>query len=173
MSKNQSEISSFLAIGRFHKAHGVRGEIRVAMHTDLPERFTWLETVYVGETQLTPYKVESVRFHKGYALIKLEGIDQREAIEQLRHEWLMIPESEAIPLEEGEYFYHDLIGLSVETADGTMLGTIKEILETGANDVFVVKQEKGELLLPDIEEVVKEIDIDNSKMIVSLIDGLA
>jgi 16S rRNA processing protein RimM len=93
----------FLVIGRVVKPHGVRGEVRVQVITDVPERFEWLKTVYVGERDPQPMVVESVRFHKTFVLVKLAGYDTREAAVSLRSQILQVPESEAVPLEEDEY----------------------------------------------------------------------
>jgi 16S rRNA processing protein RimM len=162
----------FLIIGRALKAHGVRGEIRVAVHTDLPERFTWLKTVYLGETNPQPMSVEGVRFHQNFALLKLVGVDDRDAAEELRGEWLQVPLEEAIPLEEGEYFLYQLIGLTVVSDEGEALGELAEILETGANHVFLARGPRGDILLPDTKEVIRDIDFENGRMVVRLLPGL-
>ncbi len=162
----------FLVIGEISKPHGVRGEVRVIPHTDLPERFTWLESVYVGRTNPRRIAVEGVRFHKELILLKLAGYDDRNAAELLRGEWLQVPEEEAIPLEEGEYFLYQLIGLDVVASTGEHLGTLVEVLETGANNVFIVRGPEREILLPDTDEVVLEIDFDQNRMTVFLLPGL-
>ena len=171
-SAEQSAEPRFLVIGRVLKPHGVRGEVRVEVTTDLPERYTWLDTVYVGKREPKPVRVESVRFHKSWALIKLEGYDSRETAGVLRSEWLQVPEEEGIPLEEGEYFLFALIGLEVHSDAGVQLGIIKDVIETGANNVFVVKGPLGEILIPDIEEVVLEIDFEDKIMVVHPLEGL-
>lgn len=162
----------FLVIGQVSKPHGVRGEVRVQPHTDLPERFTWLETVYVGEDDPQPVAVESVRFHQGVVLLKLAGYDDREAVQTLRGEWLLVPEAEGIPLEEGEYYLYQLEGLRVYSETGEYLGKLITVLETGANNVFVVEGESGEILLPDTKEVIQAIDFENGCMTVHLLPGL-
>lgn len=162
----------FLVIGRVIKPHGVRGELRVEIITDLPERFTWLETVYVGEEALEPIGVESVRFHKSFALVKLAGYDTRETAAALRAELLLVPEDEGIPLEEDEYYLYQLEGLAVYTDEGEHLGELVEVLETKANNVFIVQGSRGEVLLPDIDEVVLDIDFENVRMEVHLLPGL-
>lgn len=171
-SVETSAEPSFLIIGQIQKPHGVRGEVRVVSHTDFPERFTWLETVYVGEKDLRLMTVESTRFHGDLVLLKLEGFDSRESVESLRGQWLQVPESEAVPLEEGEYYLYQLEGLRVFTDEGEDLGELVQVMETGANNVFVVRGESGELLLPDTDEVVQEIDFENGRMIVHLLAGL-
>jgi 16S rRNA processing protein RimM len=166
----------FLIIGRVVRAHGVRGEMHVTIHTDVPERFTWLERVFISKDEddqnPRPVPLESVRFHKGNALVKLGGYDSREQVELLRTWWLMVPEEEGIPLEEGEYFLYQLEGLEVYTDEGEHLGTVSEVLQTKANNVFVVQGPAGELLLPDTEEVVLEVDVEAGRITVHLIPGL-
>ena len=170
-SVEPSAEPSFLIIGRIQKPHSVRGEVKVMPHTDFPERFTWLETVYVGDDPM-PVAVESVRFHGDVVLLKLVGYDSREAAQALRGQWLQVPESEAVPLEEGEYYLYQLEGLQVFSDEGEALGELVQVMETGANNVFVVRGESGELLLPDTDEVVQEIDFENGRMIVHLLAGL-
>ena len=164
--------TDFIVIGQITKPHGVRGELRVKPHTDEPERFTWLEQVYVGETARSLMLVEKARVHQGMILLKFTAVNDRTAAEALRGEWLMVPEDEALPLEEGEYYLFQLEGLAVFTDDGEDLGVLTSIIETGANHVFVVQGAQGELLLPDIDEVVQEIDFENGRMVVKLLPGL-
>lgn len=162
----------FLVIGRIVKPHGVRGEVRVEVHTELPERFGWLESVYIGDPDPKPVAVEQVRFHKSSVLLKLAGYDDRIDAEKLRAQWLLIPEDEGLPLEEGEYYLYQIIGCTVISDQGQVLGKIVEVIETKANNVFVVEGPRGELLLPDTEEVIKEVDLENSRVLVHLISGL-
>lgn len=162
----------FLVIGRILKPHGVRGELRVEILTESPERYDWLERVFVGENEPEPYQVESVRFHKTWVLLKLAGCDNRNSANLLRSQLVQIPESEGIPLENGEYYLFQLIGLDVFSEEGENLGRITEVLETNANNVFVVNGEKGEILIPDIEDVVRLIDFDRSRVEISPLPGL-
>ncbi len=162
----------FLVIGKILKAHGVRGEVRVLPYTDLPERFTWLEEVYVGECRPQSMVVEGVRFHKDLVLLKLAGIDHREQTDRLKGELLQVSLADAIPLEEDEYFLFQLIGLQVYSDEGHYLGELKNVIETGANNVFVVQGEDKEILLPDTQEVVTEIDFENGRLTVHLLPGL-
>lgn len=171
-SESEHSEPRFLVIGQVTKPHGVRGEVRVMPHTDLPERFGWLEAVYVGEAPPVQVAVDSARVHKGFVLLKLAGCDNRDEAQKLRGKLLQIPEDQAIPLEENEYFLHDVVGLSVETEDGTELGAITEVIETGANNVFVVKGSKGEVLIPDTDEVVVDIDFEQNRMIIHPLPGL-
>ena len=166
------EAMDFIVIGEITKPHGVRGELRVKPHTDEPQRFTWLEQLYVGEAQPRSMAVEKARVHQGMILLKLTAVNDRAAAESLRGELLLVPEDEALPLEEGEYFLFQLEGLVVSTVEGETLGTLSRVIETGANNVFVVQGEAGELLLPDIAEVIQEIDFENGRMTVQLLPGL-
>ena len=164
--------SRFLVIGRILKPHGVRGELRVEILTELPERFTWLDSVYIGKEDPTLYKLEGVRFHKSLVLLKLKDCDDRNSADLLRSQLVQIPEAEGLPLEEGEYYLHQVIGLEVYTEEGDFLGHVKEMLETKANNVFVVRDTKKEILLPDIDEVIREIDFDSGRILVTLLPGL-
>jgi len=162
----------FLVIGQVAKPHGVRGDVRVVVHTDLPERFTWLDEVYIGEEDPRPVPVEYTRFHKDWVLLKLAGYDDRDAVESLRGQLLKVREDQSIPLEEDEYFLFQLIGLAVISEDGDRLGELVQVIETGANNVFVVRGLQGEILIPDIAEVVRDIGFDSGQITVHLLPGL-
>ncbi len=166
----------FLVIGQLIKPHGLRGEMRAAVYTQLPERFTWLEYVYMSRdpADLAPQRVavRTVRFHQGSVLIRIGDYDTRDDLETLRGMWLMVPANEAIPLDKDEVFHHDLLGLEVFTDEGEQLGILSEVLETGANDVFVVHGSRGEVLLPNIPAVVQSVDLEKRTMVVHIIPGL-
>lgn len=169
--EDQDELE-YLVIGQITKPHGVRGEVRVMPHTDVPERFTWLETVFVGDTDGEPVTVEHARLHQGMVLLKLAGVNGREAAEALRDKLLYVSELDAIPLDEDEYYLFELEGMEVVAEDGRILGTLIEVLETKANNVFLVRGDSGEVLLPDTEEVIREIDFENGRILVHLLPGL-
>jgi 16S rRNA processing protein RimM len=150
--------------------------MRVEVLTELPERLTWLEHVYLArdpdEQNPDRATVEKVRLHKEQALLQLEGIATLEAAEALRSMLLLIPLEEALPLEEDEYYFYQLEGLDVYTDDGERLGVLQEVLETGANEVFIVAGARGELLLPNTLEVVQEIDLEAGRITVHILPGL-
>lgn len=171
-SVEKSAEPHFLAIGRIIKPHGVHGEVRVELLTDVPERFEWLDAVFVGEANPRRLELESVRFHQGVVLLKLSGYPTRTEAELLRGELLQVPRSEAVPLEDDEYFLYQLEGMDVYTVDEVFIGQLTEILETGANNVFVVDGPTGQHLLPDIPDVVKDIDIENGRIIITPLPGL-
>ena len=162
----------FLVIGQITKPHGVRGEVRVLPLTDDATRFTWLEKAFVGEHNPQPVVVESARLHKEMVLVKLMGFDGRNAAEQLRGQWLQILVEDAIPLAENEYYLYQLEGLQVVSDEGQQLGKLVDVIETKANNVFVVEGALGQILLPDTTEVILEIDFENGRMIVTLLPGL-
>ena len=166
------EEPRFLAIGEIIKPHGVRGEVVVHVITDFPERFKDLEQVYIGEESPQLVAVERVRFHQKRVLLKLHGYEDRTAAERLRGQLLLIPVEEAMPLEPDQYYEHQIIGLEVWTTDGVHLGEVTEILRTGANDVYVVRSATRELLLPAIEEVIHQVDLEKGRILVELMEGL-
>lgn len=163
-----------LEVGQIVNTFGIKGEVKVTPFTDDINRFDNLKKVYVKtrkEDKL--YKVEGVRYHKNMVLLKLEGIENPEQAELLKNAYLEIDREDAIPLKEGQYFIVDLIGLDVYTDEGKLLGKVDDIYNTGANDIYVVKDELGkQILLPGIKDVIKEVDLDNEKIIVHLIPGL-
>ena len=163
-----------LEIGQIVNTFGIRGEVKVVPFTNDIKRFDDLKKVYVkSNKQSKQYKVENVRYHKNMALLKLEGINNPEIAEMLKNSYLEIDREDAIPLEEGTYFIADLIGLDVYTDEGKLLGKVNDIYNTGSNDIYVIKDEFGkQILLPGIKEVIKDVQIENSKIIVHLIPGL-
>lgn len=161
-----------LAIGRILRPWGVRGELKVEILTEDPTRFQRLETVYVGP-QFVPHRLERARLHKGDLILKLAGCDDRNAAEELRDLLVNVAMEDALPLEEGDYWFHQILGLEVWTTEGEKLGVVREVLETGANDVYVVRDQSGrEVLIPALKDVVLEIDLDAGRMLVELLEGL-
>jgi 16S rRNA processing protein RimM len=166
-----------LAIGRVAGVHGLRGELKVDILTDDPHRFGLLERVLVGLEDEEPvsWPLEGYRLHKGRALLKLGKCDDRATAETLRGQLVRVPLEEALPLEEGQYFEHQIIGLEAWTADGEHLGSVVEVIFTGANEVYVIRSagpRRRELLIPAIEEVVLEVDLEGGRLVVELIEGL-
>lgn len=161
----------FLAVGRVARPFGLGGELRVELLTDYPEQLVRLRTVYLGP-EAEPWEVEGIRLHKGGALFKLSGCEDRNAADLLRGALVQIALEDAVPLEEDEYYEHQIVGMTVVEQDGTPLGKVTEIVSTGANDVYVVVGPDGELLLPAIESVILEIDLDADRMVVHVMEGL-
>jgi 16S rRNA processing protein RimM len=167
----------YLTVGRVVGAHGLRGELTVEILTDDPHRFGRLDRVLVGleGEEPVPWLLIGYRLHKRRALLRLAGCEDRPTAETLRGYLIQIPRGEAIPLEEGEYFEHQILGLGVWTVSGECLGEVAEIIYTGANEVYVVHgTDPGhpEILIPAIEDVVLKIDLEAGRLVVKLPEGL-
>ena len=166
----------YLSVGRVLRPHGVRGELRVEIITDYPERLAQHIHFFLAHPNspatVRRYAVERLRYHKETLLLKLEGCDDRDGAEQLRGMLVQIPIEDAVPLEEGEYYLFQLVGAQVETEGGESLGQITDVIETGANDVYVVRGPRGEILIPAIDEVVVELDLESKRMVVVLLPGM-
>jgi len=162
----------YLAVGRILRPRGLRGELKVEILTEDPSRFQLLETVYVGP-QFVPYQLERARLHQDVLLLKLIGCDDRDTAETLRDMLVQVAVEDALPLKEGEFWTYQILGLEAWTVEGELLGVVREVLETGANDVYGVQDKNGaELLIPALTDVVLEIDIDAGRMLVELPEGL-
>ena len=161
--KNRDRI----VIGKIGAPHGVRGEMRVIPLTDFPERFQELEQVYVGDDLM---QVEDCWYHKQFVIMKLKECPHREAAAELTGQLLYVDKSQAMPLEEGEYYTFDIIGLEAFDLEGNSLGHITEVLKTGSNDVYVAsrKGQAQQILIPALKAVVKEINLPEGKMVVDL-----
>lgn len=163
-----------LEIGQIVNTFGIKGMVKVKPFTDDIKRFDELKTVYVEKnSNQTEYEIEEVKYHKGMVLIKFKGIDKVEQAEMLRNTYLTVSRDSVEELEEGRYYIVDLLGLEVYTDEQILLGTLEDIFNTGSNDIYVVKDKQGkQILLPAIQDVVKQIDIENKKIIVHLLPGL-
>ena len=163
-----------LEVGKITNTHGLRGEVKVVPWMDAPEDFERLERVYLRtRKEDIPLTVKSVRYQKNNLIVKFAEYDDINDIEQYKNCVLCAERSELGELPEGSYYIVDLIGLEVLTEDGERVGVISDIFNTGANDIYEVKRDgKKALLLPVIDEVVKEVDINNGKVIVNIMDGL-
>ena len=163
-----------LEVGQIVNTFGIKGEVKVVPFTNDINRFDDLKKVYVtSRKEAKLYKVENVRYHKNMVLLKLENINNPEDAEMLKNAYLEIDREDAIPLEEGTYFIADLIGLEVYSDEGNLLGKVEDIYNTGSNDIYVIKDELWkQILLPGIKEVIKDVQIQNAKIIVHLIPGL-
>ena len=163
----------FLAVGKLLKPHGVRGEMRVKIWTDFPERLRTGATVYLGKTR-RQVRIKSVRGHQSSALIAFDEFESREAAGEFRNQVIFVRTADLPPLPEGEMYQHQLLRLQVVLdADDTPLGVIAEILETGANDVFLVRPPQGkDILIPDIDSVVLKTDLETGQVRIRPLPGL-
>ena len=163
-----------LEIGQIVNTFGIKGMVKIKPFTDDIRRFDELKTVYVEKNSTqTEYEIEEVKYHKDMVLIKFKGIDKVEQAEMLRNSYLTVSRDSVEKLEEGRYYIVDLLGLEVYTDEQILLGTLEDIFNTGSNDIYVVKDKQGkQILLPAIQDVIKQIDIENKKIIVHLLPGL-
>jgi 16S rRNA processing protein RimM len=155
------------------RPHGVRGEVNMRALTDYPRRLSAQARLYLGSHH-QPFAVRRVRQRSEEMLIvQFEGVDDRNAAESLREEMVYVHIDDAVPLEEGEYYLYQIEGIRVVTSDGEELGQVTDVIETGANDVYVVTTPGGtEHLIPAIEDVIQTVDIAGGLMVVKLLDGL-
>ncbi len=161
----------YISVGRVVAPWGDKGEVKVKILTDFPERFALLQKVYIGRTA-RPFTVKGFRLHKGFAILNLEECRTRSDAEALRGQFIQIPIEEAMPLEEGEFYEFEIIGLEVWSDEGEYLGKVREIIYTGANDVYVLDGPLGEVLIPAIEDVILEVDLEKGRMTVKPPEGL-
>jgi len=163
---------TLVVVGRVIRPHGVRGELRVQPDTDFPQRLRTLpQAVLVTAERSTPVRVEAVRPAGEAVLVKVAGIDSAEAAAAWRGAYLAVPPELAAPLPAGRHYVFDVLGLTVETEDGRVLGTVDEVLRTPAHDVYVVRGAR-EVLLPAISSVVLQVDPAGGRMVVRPLPGM-
>lgn len=167
-------MNQMFTIGKIVNTHGVKGEIKVMPMTDDPTRFEKLKTVYLVNKTTASYPIETVRYHKGCVLLKLKGIEDMNAAERLKGSEIKIERKDSLPLGKDEYYRADLYDLEVYTEEKRFLGKLVDILETGSNDVYVLRKadRPKDLLIPAIKQVIKDVDIPNKTMTVHLLEGL-
>ncbi len=161
---------SHLVVGRAVRPWGVRGMLKVQILSDFPQRFLDLQEVYIGGKL---HRVETSRLHQRMALVKLAGCDARSQAERFRGALLEVKVEDAVPLSEDEYYVYQVVGLNVCTKDGQHLGRVSEVLRTGSNDVYLVHDGDRELLIPAIEDVVLEVDLEGGRLLVELMEDWA
>ena len=167
-------MEDMLQVGVITQTHGVRGEVKVFPTTDDVNRFKKLKQVILDTGKETmPLEIQSVKFFKQFVILKFKGIDNINDIEKYIRCSLYVTREHAVALEEDEYFIADMIGMEVCTEDGNIFGTLKDVIETGANDVYVIENaEHGEVLVPAIKECIRSVDIEKGQMMIHLMDGL-
>ena len=167
-------MEDLLQVGVITTTHGVRGEVKVFPTTDDPARFKKLKNVILdtGKEKID-LEVAGVKFFKNMVILKFKGIDDINDVEKYSKKSLYVTRENAVKLKKNEYFIADLIGLKVESDEGEDLGILSDVLQTGANDVYVLSKEgEDDILLPAIKECVKEVDIENGTILVHLLPGL-
>lgn len=165
---------NLLQVGAILDTHGLRGEVKVFPTTDDPSRYDDLEEVELltKEGNYLHLEIERVRYFKNLVIVKFKNYDHINDIEQYKKCNLYVTRENAVELEADEYFVADLIGLMAKTDEGEELGQIKDVLTTGANDVYVIDTKEGELLVPAIHDCVQEVDLEAGVMTLHLLPGL-
>jgi 16S rRNA processing protein RimM len=163
----------WVAVGEIVGTFGVHGELKVSPLTDFPERFERTSTVYVGKER-TPFAVEGAHLHKQQVLLRLRGVTDPETGQRLRGARIWIPADQIMPLPSDQFYLHDVIGMRVRHVNGTELGTIEDVMQTGGNDVFVVRVpgSGAEVLLPAVKEFIKSVGVAERVVVVDPIPGL-
>lgn len=159
----------FLIVGRILAPWGRKGEVKVEVMTDFPDRFESGRSLYLDGR---PLRIEESRPHKQHLLVKLATIDSIDDAEKLRAHHLTIPSSELRPLPDDEYYAFQIVGLKVSTTEGRYVGEVTDVMTTAGNDVYVVRAGSREVLIPAIEDVVKSVDLDAGEMVIEAIEGL-
>ena len=167
-------MEDLLKVGVITTTHGVRGVVTVYPTTDEPERFLELDYVLLDTgRELRKLEIKNVKFFKNLVILKFKGVDNINDIEKYKGRDLWIPREEGQELEEDEYYIADLLGMSVVLEDGQEFGTLKDVMETGANDVYIIDSaEHGEVLLPAIRECILDVDLEKNVMTIHLMKGL-
>ena len=166
-------MEQFLQVGVISSTHGIRGEVKVFPTTDDAARFKKLKKVLLdtGKERLE-LEVQSVKFFKQFVIVKFRGIDNINDIEMYKGKSLLVPREDAVRLEKDEYYIADLLGMDVFTEDGHF-GVLKDVMETGANEVYIIGSDAhGEVLVPAIRQCILDVDVEERKMVICLMDGL-
>lgn len=164
----------YFEIGQIVNHFGIKGMVKVNPFTDDISQFEEMETILVEKKgSIQEMQIEDVKYSKNQVLLKLKGIETVEEAEKYRNCYLKLPREKARKLPKNTYFIADLIGLEVYTEEGNLLGKVDDIYNTGASDIYVIKDELGkQILLPAIKEVIKQVDLEEEKIVVHLLEGL-
>ncbi|MCL0101785.1 ribosome maturation factor RimM [Dehalococcoidia bacterium] len=166
---NPESESQFIGVGRVVRPFGIRGELKVNVLSDVPDRFEPNGALFIKGTH---YSIERSRVHKGALILKLDGVETEEAAEEFRGVLLEVPESTTASLPSGTFFHFQILGLKVVTTEGQHLGEVVDIVSTKANDVYVTRGETGEVLIPAIADVIKSVDLERQQLIIEALPGL-
>lgn len=166
-------MEQFLQVGVISSTHGIRGEVKVFPTTDDAARFKKLKKVLLDtDREQVELEIQSVKFFKQFVILKFKGIDNINDIEKYKGKSLLVPREDGVPLGRDEYYIADLIGMEVFAGD-ERFGVIKDVMETGANEVYIIDSDMhGEVLIPAIRQCVLDVDVENKKMQIRLMDGL-
>ena len=173
MCAKEIRPQTHLAIGKILKPWGLKGAVKLYSYAESPESFLRISELYVeSEDGQVVLSVEDAKQHKKAVLVKFKGRDRIEDVEGLVGLTLYVDKEELPPLEEGEYYWYQLIGMEVSTDTGKSIGTLEKILDTGSHDVYVVRKGERETLIPAVRDVIQEVDVAGKRMIIHAIEGL-
>ena len=167
-------MQEFFELGQIVNVFGIKGFVKVVPYTEDISRFKQLDKVFLVKDNIKKeYEIEEIKYHKNFVLVKFKYINTVEDAETLRNYYIQVKRENLGELEEGTYYIADLLGLDVYSEDGKLLGVLEDIYNTGSNDIYVVREKNGkQILLPAINDVIKEINIKDKKILVHLINGL-
>ena len=166
-------MENLLQVGVITTTHGIRGEVKVFPTTDDPRRFEELPSILLDTgKELCELEIQRVKYFKQFVILKFRDVDDINEIEPYKGKSLYVTRDMAVPLEENEYYIADLIGMDVFLEDGSLFGRIKDVLETGANDVYIVQTQEKEVLIPAIKDCILQVDVQSNKMVIHLMKGL-
>ena len=168
------ELPEYVTIGQITKPHGIRGSLKVEPLTDDPQRFKWLDKIYLtfDEKERTQYHIDHVQIGPQFVYLTLDEITNRDEAEKCRSAYIEITRDECLPLPKDEHYYFDLIGFSVKTKDGKYIGALTDVQSFPAHDLYVVQSDSKEILIPAVPEIVVGVDGDSREIIIDPIDGL-
>lgn len=166
-------MEDLLRVGVVTTTHGVRGEVKVFPTTDDPTRFEDLTQVILDTgREKRSLEITGVKYFKNLVILKFKGLDNVDDVANFRQAEIYIRREDAVPCEENENYIADLLGMEVVTEEGMVLGTLKQVYETGANDVYIVQSDKKEYMIPAIQDCVKDVDLETNRMTIHVIPGL-
>ena len=166
-------MEDLLQVGVITTTHGIRGEVKVFPTTDDPRRFEELPSVLLDTgKELCELEIQRVKYFKQFVILKFQDVDDINEIEPYKGKSLYVTRDMAVTLGENEYYIADLIGMDVFLEDGSLFGKIKDVMETGANDVYIVQTQEKEVLIPAIKDCVLQVDVESNKMVIHLMKGL-
>lgn len=162
------------AVGKISKSIGLKGEVRVTLLTDSPDRFRRLKAVWIGseESTATRYKIQSVRVSRAAVVMQVEKVQTRTAADALRGQFVFVADKDEVKPRQGSYFIHEIVGMAVVDEAGMSIGTVQEVMQLPANDVWVVTSGEKEFLIPAIKEVIRSVDVGRRTVVIRPMEGM-
>lgn len=165
------EYVEYIAIGKIINTHGIKGDLKIYPYTDNIKRFSDLSDLYIGQEKLQ-VSVGNIKYHKDFVLMKLKEYDNINDVLIFKEKLIYIDESEKVELEMDNYFIHDLIGCKVYDKEGKLIGVIDDVLQNSSNDVYIIKDNEKEYMIPAVKEFIKSVDVSEKSIIVEPIEGM-